>query len=755
MEHSNLYLELTNDRGLFDLDKLMIQFKNGVLNYDNMPDLLRECNDAHFGIVSTLDGDKWVRDATNSKPLADRISHDSPTIEANNMILRVLSRLRPIEFAIKKHLPDADSAKICAEISMIFNAWMEFIYNIQGLDSDENKLDYIKERELFFNIFLLKKLYEANLTPGVYTQEDGEKLLGHYRNLSSLLVPARTMVTLTYDKKAKVLNRETQYPVTQKTAKQKAELAKLSTVTPYPTEDEKNAHTKLNTAMQKADQAFSDLMMADDRALPAQTRKTHLVGAKNAFVVKNELFFGVKRNEIADQGDATEANTLWLARTGSPVYIGKGETSDTVLEQTKEVLQQIRGTAELLMGKEDLNLHMTMLNTVSPLENQSTIVNNTLKAVEGTEDAASYAPSNLDGTFRRLDVSDKLNFDYLEKPSGSAPLNKKWRMESISSIMRAAAQTLGFLSVVNCASGQDRTGGAVELTVQDWMKGLYLQNFVSHYISGIDEVRARGGNAAEITQHHVHGSPGMKPESQAEGVFSAEADKEFYRKSANTNKKNKIDDADFLKKPSARAFAEYNKALEQAKSDLHNFQKMNRKHTDILKQHTLTSLACIESMCKNPTAKTLDDCTEALKYVSKTIQEMQIYVDDHKQKTIKNVKTLGKLIENLTDKNVKLRKVGLALAFFGLAALVVVGVITAIPSAGASLPAILAGIAGINALTTAGVVTAAAGAAIYGYNHNRGAVAKLSMFKSTVQEMNSDEPDVRDDSEVKNKQNIP
>ena len=315
--------------------------------------------------------------------------------------------------------------------------------------------------------------------------------------------------------------------------------------------------------------------------------------------------------------------------------------------------------------------------------------------------------------------------------------------------MRAAAQTLGFLSVVNCASGQDRTGGAVELTVQDWMKGLYLQNFVSHYVSGIDEVRARGGNAAEITQHHVHGSPGMKPESQAEGVFSAEADKEFYRKSANTNKKNKINDADCLKKPCDRALAEYEEALNQAKIDVGYFQEMSRKNKDILKQHTLTSLACIESMCKNPTAKTLYNGTEALKSISKTIREMQIYVTDYKQKTIINVQTLGKLIENLTDKNVKLRKVGLALAFFGLAALVVVGVITAIPSAGASLPAILAGIAGINALTTAGVVTAAAGAAIYGYNHNRGAVAKLSMFKSTVQEMNSD------DSEVKEKPNSP
>jgi hypothetical protein len=762
MPHSELYLAVTQElNGLFDIKKLDANLENRELTYDKLSDLLRECNDAHFGITSTYqhrDGQHlWIRDAINSKPLDNRISHDSPTIQANNMLLRVLSRLRPIEHAIGKHLRD-DALPIINKLRAVFELKMSLVcIATQGGMSDEEKLDYINSEELTFNNFLLNELCEANLTSGIYTQEDGEKLLSHYRNLSSLLVPARTMVTVTYDADAKVLHRETQYPVTIKTLKQKAELDNLKAVTPYPIGDEKTAHTTLKKALQQADSFFAEEIVADDTALPAQTRKTHLVGAKNAFVVKNELFFGVEQESINAQVNATPENTLWLGRTGSPAYIGKGETSSRVLEHTKEALEQIRLTAESLMPRAvdapRLQLHMTILNTDSPLEHQSTIVDNIQDAMKDTDNAWSYAPTNWDGTNRLLEVSDKLNFELSKKPSGSSPSDKKGRLESVASIMQAAAKQPNFLSVVNCASGQDRTGTAVEKTTQDWIAERYALNGQGHSIPRIGTIRATSFNAAEITSHHVHGSPGMKQDSQTDGIFSEKADREFYRNSAKTNKKNKVDKVDFLKIPSERDREKYLAALDELGQFLRIRSDENNHPDDVLNkwsQNLLTSI--IDSFgdtdCrKSPTAKSLHWATEALTQTSKTIKELQPGLANPHQNTIKNVQILEKLAENFTDKSSKLRKVGYALMFVGFAALLVIGVIAIIPTGGVSLTAVLAGLAGLNALSigvaSAGLATGIAGAAVAGYNHKRGVIANLSMFKSAVEESIAEAPEAK------------
>ena len=74
------------------------------LNYQDITDLLLTVNDAQFDIFSYYDklSNTWVRDSTRSRPLKDRIPYDSPVIEANNALLRCLSRLRPIDYAIQK-----------------------------------------------------------------------------------------------------------------------------------------------------------------------------------------------------------------------------------------------------------------------------------------------------------------------------------------------------------------------------------------------------------------------------------------------------------------------------------------------------------------------------------------------------------------------------------------------------------------------------------------------------------------------------
>jgi hypothetical protein len=93
--------------------------------------------------------------------------------------------------------------------------------------SKKRQLKEIKALETQFNTVLVGVLVRAGLAEGCKTRKDAEKLLFHYRNLSSLVEPARPMVTMTYDPVAKVFQRETQYPVTQKTENQKKTLGSL------------------------------------------------------------------------------------------------------------------------------------------------------------------------------------------------------------------------------------------------------------------------------------------------------------------------------------------------------------------------------------------------------------------------------------------------------------------------------------------------------------------------------------------------
>jgi hypothetical protein len=746
LQHSQLFNQLvhTCKPGQFseiwlDPEGVKTNFAHEALDYQEMSDLLREVNDAQLGIISTLNhNNELVRDATKSIPIKKRMPLNAPVIEANNMLLRCLSRLRPIDYAIGKKIGNELALQLHKEIRGTFSQLSEDILHIaQSKEkNDKEKLHEINKRETKFNTFLVKKLYEANLTKGCETVKDAEKLLMHYRNLSSVLTPSRPLVTLTYDEVAGVLQRETQYPVTDKTEKQKEAIKKLKELRPYPFEEEKNAHTVHNLATQEADSLFANLLATDDCALPAQTRKTHLAGAKNAFIVKNELIYIDDPRKVEDPENlaylkAAREDILWLARCGSPAYLGSGENHEEVQKHTLENLQQIREVAAEKIGMDPENLHLSLitLNTDSPLQQQDKIVAHVLDATrknKAKSDYGSYMPANLDGTMRFIDVDPRLkSLDGQHIPLGSHPLQKGTRAKRIAEVaLKAKPSGNNTLTLVHCASGQDRTGTVVEITTQLWMKDWYRRKKFD--ISNIDFMRAAGGNAAEIASHHLPGSPGMKSYSKAdnvigEGLFSPEANEQFYR-SADTNKKNRVANVDFLLWPHNSWDQEYHLLRQAFVLNLQNNKKLQEKGNKLLEEVDLLHNK------SNISSKELTDLCLVLKYANQTLESPQ---------DPENLLRLASLSKHVSGKESPgWKSLGIALLCFGLLALI--GLVIAIPTGGAGLLLTTMGVSGLG-VTVGSVVTTvtvggsiAAGIAFFTHNREKGLAKATSEFRGVV-----------------------
>lgn len=727
--------------------------------YSNMSDLLRETNDAQFGIVSRLVEVKgtipveyeWVRDATRSIPLAERMPHDAPVIEANNALLRCLSRLRPIDYVLEKKYGDKNPGSRCRDLLQAhFELCTRSVLSAAQSDkSDSEKLKQIAKIESKFNTSLVKVLHEAHLTQGCTNKSDAEHLLFHYRNLSSLLEnPARTLVTLTYDKAAGIFQRETQYPVTDKTEKQHEAIKELAKIQLHPLDFEKNAHNSKNCATQQADSFFVDLMNENSTALSAQARKTHLVGAKNAFIVKNELIPLAELPEPEADFNALKAeseNILWLARTGVPVYVGSGENSHRIEEHTTENLEQIRMAASRRAGMESPRLHVTCLNTYSPLENQITMVDNLYKATrrKGLGDEISYAPINPDGTFRLMDVAPNLHFNDGDKPTSSFPLQKKDRLDQVSKVVLAAANTESTISIVQCASGQDRTGTVVEKATQSWMEKRYAA--LGKEPSHIEITRAEGGNAAEITSHHIHGSPGMKTESMANNffdddtAFSKAASDQFYRSSASTNKKNKVEAVDFLTSPAKEAIKTYERNLGAFEESLEDFevtisgdpksQKFYDSGIDLLNKIKRIG-------ANNPDAQNLAQLNAILPHCTYLTNNHDKAASPEYKESARRLASLSKHVSGSSSP--AWHAVGVALLSFACMALVVAGILAAIPSGGTSLLLVAAGVTGLGLTTAAtiggGVIVGAAAAGAVALNSGKetGLAQSITNFKSTL-----------------------
>lgn len=750
--------------------------------YSTKSDQYRTEIDEKFGIRSSLKPnytgnkeDYWVRDATDPLRLSDknRPSHNSPEIEVLNMQLRCLSRLRAIDYAIAKKSADPKLAvKVKEGLEAIRQDLMGRFGTLHKLveqnitkasdgTTDEAKLVIINELEEAFNSTLLKNLHNANLTQGCETKKDAEDLLNYYRNMSSLLDPARPMITKSYDTVAGVLQIETQFPITKKTPEQKEFMEKMRKIQPYPLEEERNSHNVRKVAFQEVDSLFLDLMQEDNRLLAAQTRKTHEAGVKNAYIVKNELYKVGKaqvKKFVPTEEQQKEAKPLWFARTGSPVYLGKGGLEKSILENTNENLKQIRQAMHDRVSEDidDPHLHITSLLTNIPLDGQDKVLSYLDKATK--KDiylSLSNVPANLIGT--AYSPSIRAGLITINEAGGIG--QRATRMEMAANVILAAFNQF-YITVIQCNSGQDRTGVAAELTTQIWMKKWYQSNELK--VNNIETVRAEAGNAAEMASHLVMGSRGLKKESRARNwfgnahVFSEMMEEQLHLKSAGTNKNSDIDGkVDFLFKPSQVALDEYislSKKLLSSYDTLFNAQDnpkfsgyyestkivLNNIKAILQKKGALSTQSIDLIKGSKIDSKTLSDLTIIIKHCT-IILDNQLGINTTNEKeveeSITRLASLSKVVSGRESKAWK--NVGKALMVFACLTLVALGLIAAIPSGGTSLLAVVVGAVGLSTTATTTITaTTALASGIAGYaaknrGEEKGLAQALRFFKET------------------------
>lgn len=426
-----------------------------------------------------------------------------------------------------------------------------------------------------------------------------------------------------------------------------------------------------------------------------------------------------------------------------PVYVGKGETAESIQTNTVENLEQIRRTAKEHTGHN--KLHVTCLNTYSTLENQATMIDNLYQATRGQNkgDNISYMPTNPDGTFRALDISPELNM--ATPPRSTIPLQKKDRLDEVVKVVLSAANTKDMISVVQCASGQDRTGTVVEETIQTWMQERYQAQDLAH--DNIETMRAKGGNAAEITAHFSPGSPGMKPESMANNffggatAFTEEASQQFYRSSANTNKKNPVGHVDFLKNPSEEAIAQCRKNIECFATSLK--PSLESPLPDEFHKNGLALLENAREITNNnPSAQSIADLNLVIPHCTTLVKDNEPNSTEFKE-SINRLASASKKVSGHSSPAWK--ALGAGLLTFACLALVVVGVLAAIPTGGTSLLLTALGATGLVMGVTAGVGgaavlgTAAMGAGALKIGREDGLANSVNKFKAALNTIKSEE----------------
>ncbi len=574
-------------------EKIYPQQDASQKTYAKLDDFFREDLDHQFGIIRNVikDEKKYptgiavIRDATAAKEINDRtINHLQ--VEANNTLLRGLGRLRSIDYVLMvKSIETADETerKIYNDLrEQLKKEFDTFITAVYGVEYQTEQ----KQLETTFNTTILCHiLHEANLDEGCVTTEDYKQLLFHYRNLSSFIDPAKSLVTVSYDADNHILHRITQDPVTTKLPEQtESILREMGTVTAFPTNEEKNFQTAQNKSIQIANRYFATSAASDDRTGPAQTRKTLLDGSRNTFFTTSELVFFTANSELTRDtfldAKARPADTRRFVRGATPVYVGKGESEARITQAARHNIEQVRQFVITQLKKEGIlseeeeknfGIHFTCLLTDTKWfdsENQKLMIRISKAVTEDdpeSKNGFTAAACNFEGAFYSMKVSAKLPTEdaenKLEIDTKGQNLNQAERYRQVAKLSCFIAGKKHIIELVGCASGQDGTGTEAEYTDQEFKRECYTRHSIDD-TDAVEKTSAKSRNTAEMATHLSGGSLGCKKSSKGEGLFSADTDKAIYLDSAETNKEPELDKNQLetmVKNPSEMALKKYEK----------------------------------------------------------------------------------------------------------------------------------------------------------------------------------------------------
>jgi hypothetical protein len=462
----------------------------------------------------------FIRDCSEAKKLEDRLSPDDPIIIGNNFLLRALGAVRGIDQVLihkydTEHYDTYQNARIKLQLYV-----RELILEIAANEKDmDNKILNAMHRN--FNLKLSAILHETNLNNDLEVPLQHAKLLAHYRDMSSVLDPAKTMITVRKEfiNNIETLFTETSHPITKKTPEQINQLDVMTSIKMIPKKIEKeesinddlrltyaddeseeinseeeqanihaedktksefkveekvtgrNYHAAKPVAFQIVDEAFVSFIKKDDRRLPAQTRYTVAPSVKNGYVVHNEI-------ELKKDGVSIGKSDNWSLRAATMGYIGAGETPSRLFEYAKENLKQLMQAAKRFIPANINKFNFSMLLTDTSWGKQDKMIKSTRDAIQAltAENHAiqySYLPTNILGTPQSMTLSDfvieaakKLN---VNPPSTSSDLiDKKARIEKVSQVINILTNSNEVINISACASGQDRTGSVQEVAAGIW-----------------------------------------------------------------------------------------------------------------------------------------------------------------------------------------------------------------------------------------------------------------------------------------------
>jgi hypothetical protein len=373
-------------------------------------------------------------------------------------------------------------------------------------------------------------LQKTKLDGGMKKSSDYKKLLAHYRDLAATLDPAKSMSTLVKHEMDgfEITQIEISHPITEKTPEQITQLDVMQKITLKQPEQYNDFHSAKKLAFQQANQAFCDLIKKSNRRLPAQARKTIGPTLKNGYIVHNILEF--------KNGDVISTSKTMYLRCGSLAYIGADDNEKKLERYAHENVLQLQKAAG------NKSLHVTMLLTDSAINQQDIMISISKTALNNLKMYFSNIPTNIHGTLLKAELSPLVK-DHISASAKSFDfLNRVARINLAAMVINSANKAANIVSVVTCASGQDRTGTALEAATLLWVQEEYAANkLLGVTKTEIELLRASGCHNAILASLATPGSTGMKDDSKVLNYFTDLTNKYYYRKEANTNKYPPVD----------------------------------------------------------------------------------------------------------------------------------------------------------------------------------------------------------------------